>query len=148
MKQWFSIVAFCMVAVILFSSVQQFHHHDGEGRIVLFDCHDDDFVDTDDDAASHHGRNCPCHHGNSTADGGDCCPLKLSLQNAPRHHITIGNLELCFSLLFIGILNHAIHSMGAGISSVEALFVAHSLGIPRLFACGTGGLRAPPAAII
>lgn len=145
MKQWVSIIAVCMAAVFVFSSVLQFHHHDGDGRVVLFHTH----ASSEASCECNHSH-CPSHHhhhnnhdgGGCTDDG--CCTLKLSTQKLSRPTSVQGG-ELCFSILFIAILSDTMASLCAGAPSAH--FIALTMGIPQRCASPSTGLRAPPASI-
>lgn len=145
MKQWVSIIAVCMAAVFVFSSVLQFHHHDGDGRVVLFHTH----ASSEASCECNHSH-CPSHHHhNNNHDGGGgtddgCCTLKLSTQKLSRPTSVQGG-ELCFSILFIAILSDTMASLCAGAPSAH--FIALTMGIPQRCASPSPGLRAPPASI-
>ncbi|MGN1246795.1 MAG: hypothetical protein ACI4UN_09175 [Muribaculaceae bacterium] len=138
MKQWFSIVSICMVAVFLFSSVLQFHHHDADGNIAVFESCDSHGHNDNHTCLFHQ---CSHHNQNHTADDDDCCTLKLSTQQASRP-TNIQHSELCFSLLFIGILNHTISEFFADNSTPH--FIVSTIGYISAAKYHVSGLRAPP----
>lgn len=80
MKQWFSIVSLCMVAVFMFSSVLQFHHHDADGNVVVYDVNAPFSIESHSFCKHHH---CADHDSNHDDD---CCTLKLSTQKSLASH--------------------------------------------------------------
>ena len=135
MKQWFSIVSLCMVAVFTFSSVLQFHHHDADGNVVVYDVNAPFSIESHSFCKHHH---CADHDSNHDDD---CCTLKLSTQKASRP-TTVQSDQLCFSLLFIGILNHTIGELFADASTPH--FIQRIIGSLSSIKHHIVGLRAPP----
>ena len=141
MKQWFSIISICMVAVFLFSSVLQFHHHDINGSVVVYE------TDAYAPDASHNGiclnHHCTHHSTEHHSDDG-CCTLKLSTQQALRS-INLQNVELCFSLLFLGIMSNTISELFA--EKHPAHFISKTIGSLSSLKYYSQGLRAPPSCL-
>ena len=135
MKQWFSIVSLCMVAVFMFSSVLQFHHHDADGNVVVYDVNAPFSIESHSFCKHHH---CTNHHSNHDDD---CCTLKLSTQKTSRPTTVKGD-RLCFTLLFIGILSHTMGELFAEASTPH--FIQHIIGSLSSLKHHIKGLRAPP----
>ena len=141
MKQWFSIVSICMVAVFLFSSVLQFHHHDIDGSVVVYEADTDASDDNHNDICLHHNCN---HHSTEHHSDDGCCTLKLSTQQASRP-TNLQNVELCFSLLFLGIMSNTISELFA--EKHPAHFFTKTIGSLSSLKYYSQGLRAPPSCL-
>lgn len=144
MKLWFSILSLCMVAVFVFSSILQFHHHDADGNVSVY------ALGSSSDISCHNGSKqlhfCHQNHccGNDSHSDEDCCILKLSTQKTPRP-TNIGNVELCFSMLFLGIMHHTIINIFA--QKHPTHHVARIMGSLSGLKYTSRRLRAPPACL-
>ena len=136
MKMWFRYISVGLIMVFVLSSVLQFHHHDVNGEIDLYNF----------DVATCIANHRCCHvespetHDEQHDDDADCS-LKLSTQKLTRQ-TNLSDIYRYSVLIFIAILNPLLNETLA--RQCSPLLIEKSIGVPAESKCPLLRLRAPP----
>ena len=139
MKLWIKYISACLIVVFVFSSVLQFHHHDVNGEIDLYN------FDNTTCVANHR-----CCHVESPEthdkqhDNDSDCSLKLSTQKITRP-TSLLDIYQYSTLTFFGILNPVLNEFFA--KGRTPLIIAKSIGLLSCVKSSLLRLRAPPASL-